>query len=210
LLRAVELDLRQLIEEASRVADYDSVMALGQLAKELSTMLAKPVLVGRSFPKAGSAVPTERPDPETTSPTDSAKKTRPKPHSARRKGYPRFERDGQSLVKVGWSKTSKAEYEHRAHRGALLAVVASLQAKGKNGDRFTLDEILPISDGSGGEVPSYQTYLCVAWLRDLGLIEQHGRQGYSIPRGTDLLRSAEAALAKATVKTKVKRMEVGA
>ena len=34
--------------------------------------------------------------------------------------YPRFQRDGDRLVKVGWSKKDGAEYEHRAPRETVL------------------------------------------------------------------------------------------
>jgi hypothetical protein len=36
--------------------------------------------------------------------------------------YPSFVREGDNLVKIGWSKTQKAEYEHKSPK-RLLAVL---------------------------------------------------------------------------------------
>ena len=54
-------------------------------------------------------------------------------------------------------------------------------------ETFTMEDVLPLFDAdSGREVPSYQAYLVLAWLRSAGVVVQHGRQGYSLEKGTDL------------------------
>ena len=106
--------------------------------------------------------------------------------------YPRFLRDGNHLIKIGWSKKEKAQYEHKAPKAVLHLLLASLIAAGREGHRFTTDDVLPLREASdGAEVPSYQAYLCLAWLRSEGLIEQHGRQGYSLPNPDLLTASLE-------------------
>src|SRR3990172_1495777 len=45
---------------------------------------------------------------------------------ARADDYPQFKRDGEKLVKVGWSKKDRREYEHRAPRAAVFAIAKSL------------------------------------------------------------------------------------
>jgi hypothetical protein len=55
-----------------------------------------------------------------------------------------------------------------------------------------MEEVLPLNNpGDGSELPSYQVYLSLAWLRAEDLIVQHGRQGYSLPPGSDLERESE-------------------
>jgi hypothetical protein len=106
--------------------------------------------------------------------------------------YPRFLRDGNALVKIGWSKKEKKRYEHKAPKPVLDLLVASLSTAGRDGLRFIFDDLLPLSEpGDGAEVPSYQAYLCLAWLRSEQLVEQHGRQGYSIRRPDQLTASVE-------------------
>ena len=50
-----------------------------------------------------------------------------------------------------------------------------------------MEENLPLKDPADGtEIPTYQVYLCLAWLRQAKLVEQHGRQGYSLPDSAHL------------------------
>ena len=85
------------------------------------------------------------------------------------------------MVKIGWSKREKAPYEHKAPKRALELLLDALLRLGQQGQRFTTDEILPLQDPEDGtELPSYQVYLCLAWMRFVQLVDQHGRQGYSL------------------------------
>ena len=52
----------------------------------------------------------------------------------------------------------------------------ALRANGHN--VFSMEELLPITTASNGEVPSYQAYLVTAWLRACGAVEREGRGGY--------------------------------
>ena len=55
-----------------------------------------------------------------------------------------------------------------------------------------MGKVLPLKDAANGSVfPDYQSYLCLAWLRSGGLVIQHGRQGYSLPKGIELDKSIE-------------------
>jgi hypothetical protein len=98
-----------------------------------------------------------------------------------RREYPSFVRDGDSLIKIGWSKKDRSEYEHRAPRNALEKIVAAIAKLATSKSRFSVEELLSLVNSSSArdEIPTYQTYLCIAWLRQRGLLEQHGRQGYS-------------------------------
>lgn len=93
--------------------------------------------------------------------------------------YPRFERDGDKLVKVGWSKKNEEAYEHRAPKEAILCFRQHLAKTVDAGATFTMEEILPIPSTNGGEIPSYQAYLTLAWLRDRGAVRKKGRDGYA-------------------------------
>jgi hypothetical protein len=65
--------------------------------------------------------------------------------------------------------------------------VSSFLSIGGNGKRFSMDDVMPLTDpADGSELPTYQIYVALAWLRSVGLIEQHGRQGYSVRKGVNL------------------------
>jgi hypothetical protein len=94
--------------------------------------------------------------------------------------YPRFHRDGDRLVKTGWSKKNRESYEHRAPRGTVIAFVRHLVSRVGAGEVFGIEGLLPVPDVSNGEVPAYQVYLTLAWLRTVGAIEKKGRDGYRL------------------------------
>jgi hypothetical protein len=106
--------------------------------------------------------------------------------------YPKFLRDGEELLKIGWSKREKKVYRHKAPKRVVLLVSEALQQEGLHQKRFVMDQILPIHDPeSDSDVPGYQAYLSLAWLRKEKLIIQHGRQGYSLQRDTNLTDAVE-------------------
>ena len=45
---------------------------------------------------------------------------------------------------------------------------------------FDIEGLLPVQDGAGEDIPGYQIYVVIAWLREAGVIEKKGRDGYVI------------------------------
>lgn len=107
-----------------------------------------------------------------------------------RKQYPQFRRDGQALVKIGWSKSDRAPYEHKSPRAVLDRLLDRLLDVSVKGRRFTSDQLFPLTDERGDEIPAYQPYLCLAWLISIGVVSRHGRQGYTLPVPASFARSA--------------------
>src|SRR5262249_8469960 len=106
--------------------------------------------------------------------------------------YPKFFREGEALVKLGWSKREGKPYEHKAPRKVLRALVQALAGTCLGEGLFDTERLFPLKDPDDrSEVPTYQAYLALAWLRRTGLVVQHGRRGYSLPEGTDLERESD-------------------
>lgn len=103
-------------------------------------------------------------------------------HSTRAKAskYPLFLRDDSRLIKVGWSKKKNDEYMHRVPEGVVLAFAKHLERSVGVGSLFEIESLFPVLTASGEEVPGYQIYVIVAWLREAGVIERKGRDGYVI------------------------------
>jgi len=113
--------------------------------------------------------------------------------------YPRFMRRGDELVKIGWSKSDRTEYQHRAPRHAVDAVVTRINDLAAMGEAFPSEKISPLKDTqTGGVFPTYQIFVALGWLRKLGLVKQEGRKsGYTIRRDRSLVE--EVALAWETL-----------
>jgi hypothetical protein len=98
--------------------------------------------------------------------------------TTRRDQYPRFLRDGDRLVKLAWSKKERAPYEHRAPREVINALIVAVQKRKGENKLFQASDILPLKNALHEEFPSYQSYLALNWLRDVGVIRKKGREGY--------------------------------
>ena len=177
VLVVAEGRLRQLIERGVREQRYGEVAEIAGLAQGVAALLqGRAPVLSTSFPVV-SAERRQRGGPGVAVPSRESVARSGKP------GYPRFERDGDKLVKVGWSKKNKAAYEHRAPREAVVAFSRHLSRSVQEGKLFAVEDLLPVPDpATSGELPAYQVYLVLAWLRHVGAIDKRGRDGYVLRR----------------------------
>jgi hypothetical protein len=185
LLAETERTLVGLANEAGAARDYDQAASLIELARKIKQL-------GEQFRGAASKV-ADAPNPlDELMKLDSAGEIKVPIRSHNKLGqYPKFVREGDSLVKIGWSKSQRAEYEHKSPKRLLAVLRDSLTSA--NGKRIMMHRVLPLKDPvTGSAFPDYQSYLCLAWLKSAGLVIQHGRQGYSLPKGIELEKSVEA------------------
>ena len=179
ILSACEESLHELLEQAVAARDYEAVLELTSMARAVADIAAS----GKA--SQPSAVVTGEPVGSTSARPVSRKKSA---------DYPRFLRRGEDLIKIGWSKKEKKEYQHKTPRKAVDVLVAMLMKVGDGGKVFSTEKILPATEPTDGTpVPEYQVYVALAWLRHIGLIDQHGRQGYSIQNVVTLNRAVETA-----------------
>lgn len=178
ILQETERELRRLTAEAAAAGDYTGIIRVAGWAKAIHDLTTS--------------------GPVVRSPSRSASRTastdvRVRDNGAVRAGYPRFFRRGDELVRIAWSKREKKEYQHKAPYIAVKVLAGTIVRAGKDGRLFTTEEVLPIRDADdGSEIPNYQAYVCIAWLKHTGLIDQHGRQGYSVPRLEEFQATVES------------------
>ena len=176
ILQGAEANLRELAAEAASAGDYAAIIKVAAWAKALNDLVSS--AAGDKRVKT-SAV--ERGVANTAKPQGTARRSTPR--RSERREYPRFFRHGDHLIRVAWSKREKKEYQHKAPYSTLRALALALEDAGKEGRVFSTDQLLPLREPTdGAEIPNYQSYVCIAWLKQMGLIDQHGRQGYSVPR----------------------------
>jgi hypothetical protein len=183
-----EEDLRSLVSQAAAANKWDEVASIAGLASRLRAVLEAcgvPISIVPSEDETEKA-PSYRTarEPASLTPSSATPERRGRPRGIRGQRYPLFIRDAQSLIKIGHSKKgAKTEYEHRAPKSVLELLTATIMRVGAARARFALDDVIPLIDTEReAEVPTYQVYLCIAWMRKQELITQHGRQGYSIRR----------------------------
>lgn len=191
VLETCERGLRDLVAKAAAKGEYPEVIQLTSWAKVIRSLaddaqadhaLVAAPLTGKH---ASSSTPAE---------TESRRLIRTaskRGKSNKPEGYPKFFRSDDELVKIGWSKREREEYQHKAPYKVLNLLVRKLATVGAGGMMFAADDVLPLTTDHGTEVPNYQSYLCLAWLRSEGLIESHGRQGYTISNSQNLPKGVE-------------------
>lgn len=199
LLHDAENSLRGLIERALADQQYAEVATIAHMANAIARLTHSDEArspsaehnrlgAGReSFDVHGSVEASAVP---LLAPRARVRRT------ARASEFPRFEREGDKLIKVGWSKRDDRIYEHRAPQQVVFLVANAMASKARRKGVFTMDRVLPLTDDSGNEIPSYQAYVSLAWLRSIGTVKRLGKEGYMLVSGaldmSALQRSWEA------------------
>ena len=187
VLRHAESSLRELVSKAATGGDYQNVVKIASWAQTVSDLVKK----------APNATAPGTPQPTVPIPARPVAKANGMAKKASAGDtYPKFFRQGDQLVRIAWSKKEKKEYQHKAPKSTLTALARAMAEIGKDGRIFSTDDFLPISESDGTEVPAYQAYVGIALLKQTALIDQHGRQGYSIPRLGEFKDDVEAVWTK--------------
>jgi len=183
LLRQTEDKLRALLSEAANSGDYSSVLTLAAWARSLNELVNSKA---SGEGKLNEVQPAQR----AKKPTPGAARN-PAPHHSQN-GYPRFLRQGNQLIRIAWSKQKKKEYRHKVPYSILKLLASAMADKGQDGRVFSTEEFLPIHESEdAAPVPNYQAYVGISLLKQAGLIDQHGRQGYSIPQISEFKNAVE-------------------
>lgn len=179
VLGDAEAALAELVGRASTERQYNLGATLMSMAQQLAAFSEKLASAATEPPRNAQPKPRLSAEPDRADDEDEAS------------GYPRFAAHGDWLLKVGLSRDG-TEYEHKCPRSVVRAVAAAASRVGASGKQFAVDKLMPLEDPTtGGQVPVYQVYLSLVWLRQLGLIEKHGRSRYSVKVAGDFSPAIE-------------------
>lgn len=175
ILVEAEDALGALMREGLEQQRYDDVAAVAEIAQRFSDFIRS--LEGPV--REAEQRETRRKRKSKRRRTAKSRQAGSKPPiAAQRDAYPKFRRDGDRLVKVGWSRKGRKEYEQRAPIEVVWTFVRVLGERDDRGAAFVMDEVLPLKNETGEEYPSYQSYMALAWLRSVDVVSKNGRDGY--------------------------------
>lgn len=183
ILDEAEAQLKDIIEDCLASGSYIDMAVVAGVADAIRTLSAG--AVAQLDSRADDLRPEPRPGKRLESSQREAMETPARAsrpvgrQSSRAASYPRFEREGERLIKIGWSKKERAEYEHKAPLSGVVTVCRNLRLQTT---AFAMEQILPMRDDGGEDIPSYQVYLIVSWLRQLGIVERSRDEGYTVLR----------------------------
>ena len=198
VLQTCEAELRQILGEAASAGDYEAVQRIVRLAERIASLVSSAEVTGAPCQDnrlAGSDQP-DRPDalslvrePAYPKSAGGARRRRKKGRrsGAKRKGsYPKFARHQDYLIKIGWSRKDKKEYQHKAPRVVAELLADRVAERSPHAELVATDTLFPLVEPDGTEVPTYQAYMCLAWFRKLGIVVQDGRKGYHAPNASEI------------------------
>src|ERR1043166_3881385 len=140
LQRAGE-DLRALLARALEDQAYEEVATIARVADQLFR-LARSHGSHRGIAAAERVGTDELDVHELASAERVAALVYPRRQRSRHKTLPRFERDGDRLVKISWSKRARAEYEHRAPRDVVFFLLDAIRRTKGEGATFEASHVL--------------------------------------------------------------------
>lgn len=191
IISRAETELRSLLRECVESSSYREIQQLAFCAERLSRLRidlqGDQAALSERIEGGNSAVAEPGPIKRSDGRGPKRKRTRliatgkgangREPDRAQ--SYPRFEREDDKLVKIGWSEKEAREYEHRAPRESVFRVIEAIESHAAARERpFTVDDLRPPQETE--PEPSYQTYLTLAWLRSEGYVDRDGKNTYRL------------------------------
>lgn len=191
ILSQAQSGIQSLMERELAAKRYGDLAELARLAEGLANLYGSGVQTIVSSPS--------KPEQAEGESSPKAQKRAPKKKSIGRakQGYPRFEFRNAMIVKIGWSKKAQKEYEHSAPVQAAIDLALQIQKTTQTGRIWTVEELGDVMlSHDESELPSYQLYLLIAWMRTIRVISKQGRSGYIATSGAEIVQEVKEAIAK--------------
>jgi hypothetical protein len=166
-------DVRETLFECSRESvkgednEWSKAEALFSLAKSVDGLRRQTLTLMNGTPESQAEVRTISP-PKVKVSAKTGKKNK--------EDYPHYKVRGRSLIKTGLGRDEKTEYEHIVPRGEFEKVIAKVAALAASRKEFTAEAVQ-----DGLDCPMYQTYMVLALLRQMSLLEMPRRGSYQAP-----------------------------
>lgn len=181
LVRDLELRLRELIGSAAADGRYEDVAELAELTNHVGALV--PAAAVSSGHHGSSDAEDKTYVTVRAQRGNSARRSGPRKVTSRASNYPFFCRQGDLLVKVGWSASAKREYEHRVPKAGVDALVKYLVGRRSNQFPVSVEAMVEaLKADEDAKILGYQVYVVVAWLKREGWLAANGRHGYTLHR----------------------------
>ncbi len=162
-------------------SEWHTAESLFRLAKSADILRRQVISILNGTPPLSMATDTFTSEKRLTS---NEKKTTHKSSKKRKEDYPKYLVRNDSLMKIGLGRDRRTEYEQVVPKSEFDKIIARLNAITDNSE-FTAEDVQQEL-----ECPMYQTYIVLALLRQMELIE--------LPRrGVYRFRSADTFTANA-------------
>jgi len=122
---------------------------------------------------ARKAAPKTKAEPKAKAEPEAPQKRRRSPP---KRGYPKYSRRGDNLVRTDWSNSKKVEQTHAVPYPTVAQIATTIVSDG--GAMFRKDILTNLNTSDGKKVPIHQVYLVLGWLLNSKSIRKKGRGDY--------------------------------
>ena len=164
--------------------DYSHLGELASVSERVQAAIAE---IERIEP------PATEPQPEPPKPKRATvRKAEPETPKKRRRsppkrGYPKFSRRGDNLVRTDWSGSKNVEQTHSVSYATVAQVATTIVSEG--GAMFRKSILTDLSTPDGKKLPLHQVYLVLNWMLASKAIRKKGLGDY-VPDYTKLTSDA--------------------
>ena len=122
---------------------------------------------------ARKAQPAPKAEPKAKAEAEAPNKRRRSPP---KRGYPKYSRRGDNLVRTDWSHSKKVEQTHAVPYATVAQIATTIVGDG--GATFRKDILTGLNTPDGKNLPIHQVYLILGWLVASKTIRKKGRGDY--------------------------------
>ena len=174
VLKAASDVAKRLETQLQREFKKGNYSALQGLAKELES--AQELVKHIAKLEGGGRKPAAVQAPAKQAKTAEAEAPKKRRRSSPKKGYPKFERQENNLVKVEWNNANNGEARHRVSYGTMSLLAQAISKS--TGDSFKKTLLDGASAADGKQVPNHQIHAILLWLQSIKAITKKGRGDY--------------------------------
>ncbi|MCY4343816.1 MAG: hypothetical protein OXE83_09625 [Gammaproteobacteria bacterium] len=172
--------LAALMTESVTKREYSHLSELASVSEKVRAAIAE---IERIEPPAAAPEPAVR--KRAAAPKAEAPKRRRR--SPPKRGYPKYSRRGDSLVRTEWSNSKNVEQTHAVPYPTVAQIATTIVGDG--GAMFRKNILTELSTPDGKQLPIHQVYLILGWLLASKAIRKKGRGDY-IPNYAKLTAEA--------------------
>ncbi len=160
---------------------------LGELAAVSEKVRAAITEIERLEPPAAESPPAPAKPRRAAARKVKLEAPKKRRRSLPKRGYPKYSRRGDSLVRTDWSSSKNVEQTHAVPYATVAQIATTIVSEG--GAMFRKDILTNLSTPEGSTLPIHQVYLVLGWLLTSKAIRKKGRGDY-VPDYTKLTADA--------------------
>jgi len=175
----IESRLSEQIKTAIEKRQYSDLAGLAKISEKVHEAIGQIRQQVNASAQPAAAAPAA---PRRAAKGRKAKAKKQAPEQPKRRsqsgkrGYPKFGREGDNLVKTEWNNVKNTAQRHRVSFATVSQLVGAVNDNG--GQMFRKNLLQTVTTADGKKLPLHQLYIVLGWLLSNKAITKKGRGDY--------------------------------